>query len=1157
MESFSFYQEAIPCSGISNALIGNFSSENSELLVAKNNLLELYTYACPLRLICKFPLQGEVDSLTKLAHSSFKTDLVIIVCKEAQITTLIYNEKVNSFEIVALHSFENEKGIKEVRIMQDPDSRCVAGKLLSNRMFVIPVKNIKTVVKEEQYTHSLLGNEYYKPVFIIDIPIFAKSMAMLKGFVDPVLAVLHSPKPIELAMHVKFLSINLKKKEVTLQKEVGGLPGDCFTLIPLHAPLKGVLVLGHRSIHYIGESAQRESNMNYYLYNSTYEFINPHKLLLLLCTGELILLSLNYMERDDGYILDDKSEIIESIISLELQCQYNAYDSQLLFANEFLFIASKIHDSFLFKLSNQQIKDVDMDEDEEIRKKKHAIAQLNYSIEKCDELVGLSGAICSLAVKRNRSDGETVKELFVCHGYGKNSYISKVSLTLQPFKYETFDEETFPDIQKIVRLSSISAPRSNRDLYIIINKQEKESNITESTILQIDESIEEVSDNKDFFTDRETVGAGRINEEIIYQCHAGGLRLLNNEGLIIRDIQKAGVWQVTSVDEYLTFLFDDGTVESFKIYRDREEKLPSIEGQGFSISMCDLNNEKIIAIAKSDGGLQLFNVITGKLLLWANHACEGPAIINSEETSDIPISDLSRKVQNFAQFENAYISEIHIRAFGNILVLCGMVNTGEILIYKSFGNFNFSRVTSSLFLGPAEWDHDRHFFSLPQGIFVACSSNNFLVTVNQERDRVHIHPSLFNGQIKAMCSFNHADCPNGFIYRENDILVIGRFEDSISAALNQEVLMIRKNCSETPRHIIEYGNYIIVSFFTDKGEILYNLRVFMQNEETGLTEVSSVQQFSANEIILSMCIVKFSRKLNPPFEYLAIGTGMAATEDTTTQGRLILFALDQNKLVYQPLHKKPGLKGAISSLGNIDGYLLVGVGSEIKIFIFVDEEGKEWLEPISFYYGYTMATGMDIENNMILCTDTMNQMYILSYEEANSQKNLQLKGQYFRELFPLAASFNANRQVIADGFRNIHIFLCRSDSDKIEKVGDLHTGLTVYTFAKCDEALLMMSQEGAISVLTATNEMLYKKMHTLQNALLDVLPYNAGLNPRGYRLCSTQERERQRKSVLDLTLVFSFCYLSAPLQRMIARNIGTTPHNILKEMQELKTHHFI
>lgn len=538
MESFSFYQEAIPCSGVTHAVLGNFSSDSLELLVAKNNLLELYQYKSTLKLIFQFPLQGEVDSLVKIEHPSSKLDLIVLVCKEAKISTLVYSEKVNSLEIIAMHSFENEKGIKDVSIIADPDSRCIVGNLGSNRMFVIPIKPTRLVSKDEQYTHSAFGNEYYKPLFIIDIPIYAKSLLLLKGFSDPVLAILHSPKPIEMSMHAKFMTINLKKKEISLQKEIGGLPADCFTIIPLHSPLKGVLVLGHRSIHYIGESAQRESNMNYYLYNSVYEFINPYKLLLLLCTGELILLSLNYMEKDEMYYLDDKSEIIESIISMELQCEYNAYNAKLLYSDGYLFVASQFHDSMLFKLGNMK-QDLNMDESDEMRRRRLAAAQLNYAIDKCDELIGLSGAICSIAINRARNDGENVKEILIGSGYGKNSYISRVFLAIHPFKFESFTEESFPGISEMIGLFSICFPTTThenpKDLYILIAKQK------ETTVLRIEEGIEEVTENTQFLVDRETLGTGRIDDEIIYQCHDQGIRLLDNKGNLLRDLIKNGV----------------------------------------------------------------------------------------------------------------------------------------------------------------------------------------------------------------------------------------------------------------------------------------------------------------------------------------------------------------------------------------------------------------------------------------------------------------------------------------------------------------------------------------------------------------------------------------------------------------------------------------
>jgi hypothetical protein len=429
--------------------------------------------------------------------------------------------------------------------------------------------------------------------------------------------------------------------------------------------------------------------------------------------------------------------------------------------------------------------------------------------------------------------------------------------------------------------------------------------------------------------------------------------------------------------------------------------------------------------------------------------------------------------------------------------------------------------------------------------------NNFWVILNAERKAVYVHPAKKTSEIITACTFHHPECQNGFIYRQGNCMEIAKFEETTENALKQELVMVRKRCIATPRHVLVHSPYIIVSFFTDNGTVMYHLKVFVYSEPEGFIEVSSVQQFTENEVIMAMCICKFSRKLNPPYEYLAIGTGMIGAEDTTSQGRLILFAFNEGKLVYQALHRKPGLKGCVSALGSFEGYLLVGVGSEFKIFSFVDEEGQEWLEPIAFYYGYTMSTGIDIHKSMVLCTDTLNQMYLLQYDEANSQKNLKLKGQYFRELFPLSVSFHEDRQVVADQFKNIHIFICHSTSDKIEKVGDLHTGLTVYSFCNFGSCLLMISQEGAISALFLSNEAVYKRVHTLHNAMLETLPNRGGLNSRGYRLSSTQEKERLRKSVLDLTYVLNYCYLSAPLQRLIARNIGTIPHNVLVELSEL------
>ena len=195
----------------------------------------------------------------------------------------------------------------------------------------------------------------------------------------------------------------------------------------------------------------------------------------------------------------------------------------------------------------------------------------------------------------------------------------------------------------------------------------------------------------------------------------------------------------------------------------------------------------------------------------------------------------------------------------------------------------------------------------------------------------------------------------------------------------------------------------------------------------------------------------------------------------------------------------------------------------------------------------------------MLYTEAKDQMFVFDFQETSNQKNLMLVGQYLKPLTPLSACFHFKRQVVCDEDCNMTVFVSLPDSKKIEKIADIHTGLRIFSIARSQEdALIMVSQEGAMSVLHITTEYLYKKMHTLINALLEMFPFTGGLNPRSYRLCISRDRERHRKGILDLGLILSYCYLSVPFQRMIARNIGTTRQTILSEIAEMPcAHHYL
>ena len=1147
MESFSFYQEITSCSSVTHCVTGYFAYHSQQLLLSRHNSIELYELVAPLKQICKMPLLGEIQSLAVLKHSNYENDLLLIACREAKLITLIYNSNCNSFEVLALHSFENEKDLKGISILADPDSRCLVGNVCGNKVFVIPTR-IQDRVVDEVYPHALMGHEIYKPLFMIEVPIYARSMVLMKGYTEPMLAVLFSPKPLQYPLAVKFFSLNLKKKEAKEEKQMITLPDSaCHTLISLHHPLNGILVLSSMIIYYIGENQQNQFTLqNFKLDNCACEFIDSNKLLILLSSGEFIMLGLNYTMKDNMEVLNDKIDAVITILPLDFPQLFSAYESKLKYCSPFLFVGSRIHDSFLFNLKQCMV-EKEYSEMKEGVLVSSTYKRISFIIEKSDEIIGIAGAVNSTLFKRELSEGEPITEILVASGYGKNSFISKISLSLIPVKFQVIDEESMEGLKDIYGLYTING--KNFDNFIVISKSDS------TEVLKIDEQIEDFTANTDFIQNIKTLSAGNLGKNMTYQCYIDGIRIMDNNCKLKRDVFKPSIWKISVIGIKVSILYLDGSIENYKFKKEQDVLLNKINDMSTSISTCKLLRTYILAVGKENGALDLYYMLTGTRVLTCLHATEGPALLTNEDTLNIPITDPCSKIEGLTSFEIPYITDLLVSTYKDLMIICMRLSTGQIFIYKSFETFKFTRIVTNLYLGPCEINHDqKSFFALKQGIIVSHTYRNFMVVPNTDRKTVHVHAyGQKNDNLVGCCSFNHPDCVSGFMLKKNDNLEICKFEETTEEVMDQELLMVRKRFQETPRHILSHESYIIVSFFTDSEVVQYRVKEFVYVPQSGLFEISEVKDFMENEVIMAMCLCKFSRKIKPPYDYLVIATGVIGSDETTSQGRLLLFSFNEGRLVFEKLHKAPGLKGCCSALACIHDYLLVGAGPEIKIFNFVDEEGMVYLEPVAFYYGYTMSTGLDVNGPRVLCTDTLNQMYLLEYEEASSCKNLNLKGQYFRNIYPLAVSFHENRQIVADNFKNIHIFLNHEDSDKIEKVGDIHSGLTVFSFCPWGNSLIMISFEGAISALFISEEGVYRKVNALLNSMLEALPNRAGLNQRGYRLSSTQERERQRKSVLDLSYVMNYCYLSLPIQNLIARNNGNVPLHVLQELSELNS----
>lgn len=96
------------------------------------------------------------------------------------------------------------------------------------------------------------------------------------------------------------------------------------------------------------------------------------------------------------------------------------------------------------------------------------------------------------------------------------------------------------------------------------------------------------------------------------------------------------------------------------------------------------------------------------------------------------------------------------------------------------------------------------------------------------------------------------------------------------------------------------------------------------------------------------------------------------------------------------------------------------------------------------------------------------------------------------------------------------------------------------------------TKDGAMALLTAVDERVYRRLNLLQQLLSGVVESVAGLNPREYRAMKTFDMcIEKRRGVLDGNLLWSYINIEESLQNELAQVMGTTADTILENLQEI------
>ncbi|KAJ0713950.1 putative cleavage/polyadenylation specificity factor, A subunit [Helianthus annuus] len=476
------------------------------------------------------------------------------------------------------------------------------------------------------------------------------------------------------------------------------------------------------------------------------------------------------------------------------------------------------------------------------------------------------------------------------------------------------------------------------------------------------------------------------------------------------------------------------------------------------------------------------------------------------------------------------------------------------------------------------------------------------------RERIRIHPQLCDGPIIAFTVLHNVYCNHGFIYVTSQgtlkicqlpsLLAYDNYwpvqKIPLKATPHQVTYFAEKNLyplivsvpvskpinqvlstlvDQESGHQIEHDNLNLDGTYTVEE---FEVRILEPESSGGPWQTKGTIHMQTSENALTVRVVTLSNTTTRENEtLLAIGTAYVQGEDVAARGRVLLFSVE-NSTENSPakvteVYSKE-MKGAISALASIQGYLLVASGPKVILHKWTGSE----LNGVAFFDAPPLyVVSLNIVKNFILIGDIHKSIYFLSWKENGSQLTLLAKD--FGSLDCFATEFLIDGStlslMVSDDQKNVQIFYYApkvSESWKGQKLlsrAEFHVGAHVTKFLRLQMlpasstgsdktnrfALVFGTLDGSIGCIAPLDELTFRRLQSLQKKLVDAVPHVAGLNPRSFRQFHSNGKAHRPgpDSIVDCELLCHYDMLPFEHQHEIANQIGTTRSQIISNLNDL------
>ncbi|KAJ3031697.1 UNVERIFIED_CONTAM: Cleavage and polyadenylation specificity factor subunit 1 [Siphonaria sp. JEL0065] len=339
--------------------------------------------------------------------------------------------------------------------------------------------------------------------------------------------------------------------------------------------------------------------------------------------------------------------------------------------------------------------------------------------------------------------------------------------------------------------------------------------------------------------------------------------------------------------------------------------------------------------------------------------------------------------------------------------------------------------------------------------------------------------------------------------------------------------------------------------------------------------------------------------------FLAVGTGMCRGEDLTARGRILVFEIiDVVPEIDNPqtCHKfkllcKSDEKSPITALCGLNGYLVCAIGSRMIVHTFEDDS----LNGIAFLDTNIYVNNLTSIKNTIVLSDVVKGVWFVGFQE--DPPKLKMLGKDFTPMMSYGCEYvvddNIMAFIVSDHEKNMHVLQylpeCKRrhlmhaitkgqtttafqsyEGQKLIHKGEMHLGARVQKYVRLRKLPLPKPKfgpfqfskqyflvggtlDGGLNYTIPCSEKLYKRLYAVYSRLVNNLQPLAGLNPRGYRQIQTRNKPMIQsgppgpKSILDGDLLFQYLWIPVPLQKDIAKGVGSTSERIIDDLLEVMT----